>query len=86
MFDDFQKTTWEIEEVILGMADIVMECRQLRKENEELRKYRELYYESVSARAKDADMHSANLLKLAIAYNTKIITKEAPTNDGTENA
>ena len=61
----------EIEDIILGLADIVVECRQLRKENEELQKYREMYYESVSARAKDADMHSTNLLKMALMYAEK---------------
>ena len=66
-------TNREIEDIILGLADIIIECRQLRKENAELEKYRQMYYESVSDRARDADMHSANLLKLAVAYTTKLL-------------
>ena len=75
MFDDFQKTSWEIEEVILGMADIVMECRQLRREVEELREFKDKYYEEVNQRCKDAQMHSVNMLKLAIAIGEKEATK-----------
>lgn len=64
-------TNREIEDIILGLADIIVECRQLRKENEELKKYRQMYYDSVSDRARDADMHSANLLQMALIYGTK---------------
>ena len=54
--------TWEIEEIILGMADIVRECRYLRQENEELREFKDKYYKEVDARFNDAQMHSANIL------------------------
>ena len=73
MFDN--TTTWEVEEMILGMADIVMECRQLRREVEELRKFRDKYYDEVHQRCKDAQMHSVNMLKLAIAIGEKEASK-----------
>ena len=69
MFDDFCATTWEID--ILGMAEIVMECRKLRKENEELKEFKDKYYEEVNQRFKDAQMHSANLLKFALAMGER---------------
>ena len=75
MLDNFRATTWEIEDMILGMAEIVMECRQLRRENEELRAFKDKYYEEVNQRFKDAQMHSANMLKLAIAIGEKEATK-----------
>ena len=71
MLNDPHATTWEIEDIILGMAEIVMECRQLRRENEELRAFRDKYYEEVNQRYQDAQMHSANMLKLAIAISEK---------------
>lgn len=71
MQNNIHATTWEIEDIILGMAEIVIECRQLRRENAELRAFREKYYEEVNQRYKDAQMHSANMLKLAIAIKEK---------------
>lgn len=71
MLKDFYATTWEVEDVILGMAEIVMECRTLRREVEELREFKEKYYEEVHQRYKDAQMHSVNLLELAIAIGEK---------------
>lgn len=66
---------WEIEEIILGMADIVRECRYLRQENAELREFKEKYYEEVNQRYQDAQMHSANLLELAIAIGERKLGK-----------
>ena len=68
---DFQATTWEVEDMILGMAEIVMECRQLRREVAELREFKDKYYEEVNQRFKDSQMHSMNMLKLAIAISEK---------------
>lgn len=53
------------------MADIVMECRKLRRENEELKQYKEKYYEEVDARFKDAQMHSANILNAILTMAEK---------------
>lgn len=63
--------TWEIEEIILGMADIVQECRYLRRENEELREFKDKYHKEVDARFKDAQMHSANIFKVALMMGEK---------------
>lgn len=71
MFSD----SWEIEDIILGMAEIVMECRQLRRENAELREFKDKYYEEVNQRYRDAQMHSANMFKLAIAISEKEVSK-----------
>lgn len=71
MLNNFQTSTWEIEDIILGMAEIVMECRQLRRENEELREFKDKYYEEVHQRYNDAQMHSVNMLKLAIAIGER---------------
>jgi hypothetical protein len=71
MFDEMQPTKWEIEETILGLADIIMECRHLRRENDELREFKEKYYEEVNQRYRDAEMHSVNMLELAIAMGEK---------------
>ena len=71
MLDDFRETIWEVEEMILGMADIVMECRKLRRENKELKEFKERYYEEIYQRSKDAQMHSINMLKLAMAMGEK---------------
>ena len=71
MLDNFRATTWEVEDIILGMAEIVMECRKLRREVEELREFKDKYYEQVNERYKDAQMHSINMLKLAIAIGEK---------------
>lgn len=73
MQNNVHATTWEIEDIILGMAEIVVECRQLRRENEELRAFRAKYYEEVNQRCKDAQMHSANMLKLALVMKEKVL-------------
>lgn len=75
MLDDFRATTWEVEDIILGMAEIVIECRQLRQENAELREFKDKYYEEVHQRYKDAQMHSANMLQLAIAISEREANK-----------
>ena len=71
MLNEFQPTTWEIEETILGLADIIMECRHLRRENTELKEFKEKYYDEVNQRYKDAQMHSVNMLELALAIGER---------------
>lgn len=44
----------DIEDIILGMADIVKENRKLRKEVEELRKIKEKYYKETGYTDMDA--------------------------------
>lgn len=75
MLDDYRATLWEVEDIILGMAEIVMECRKLRRENEELKEFKNKYYEEVHQRYKDAQMHSANILQFALAMSEKEVTK-----------
>ena len=71
MFDGFYPTTREIEDIVLGLADIIIECRKLRRENEELNEFKEKYYEEVNQRYRDAQMHSANMLELAFAIGER---------------
>ena len=58
MLDDFRATTWEVEEMILGMAELVLECRSLRKENEDLRKIRTEYYSYIHEQAQRSEERS----------------------------
>lgn len=44
------KSRYEVEEMILTIADIVMENRMLREEVTELRKIRDEYYDSINKR------------------------------------
>ena len=44
---------WEIEEMILGMADIVYENRQLRKELKEMSEYKRKYHELIDMNVKE---------------------------------
>ena len=46
---------WELEELILGMADIVYENRQLRKELEQMKEYKQKYNELIERNAKQAE-------------------------------
>lgn len=75
MLNDPHVTLWEVEDMILGMAEIVMECRKLRRENAELREFKDKYYEEVNQRYNDAQMHSVNMLNLAIAIGEREATK-----------
>lgn len=57
---------YEVENMILGMAEIVYENRRLRRENEKLRETREEYYKFVSEAAQASERASHNMLKAAI--------------------
>lgn len=57
---------WEIEEIILSMADIVLENRELRKENERLKKVEEKYHKEIFDRARASEEASRNMLKAAM--------------------
>lgn len=69
MFENFCNQTSltldEVEDVILGMAEIVYENRSLRREVIELREIREKYYRESYQRCVDSQRHSENMLKLA---------------------
>lgn len=58
--------SWQIEEIILGMADIIYENRQLRKENERLRKIEKEYHQSIIDRCRESEQASLNMLKAAM--------------------
>ena len=66
MFD-----TYDFEEIILGMANLVIECRNLRREVKRLKEFEEKYYEAVNARFKDAQQHSINMLEAVLAMAEK---------------
>lgn len=57
---------WQIEEIILGMADIVIENRQLREENKRLRKIEKEYHQSIMDRCRESEQASLNMLKAAM--------------------
>lgn len=61
-----QQERLEAEDILLSIADSIWELRKLREENKELREFRDKYYQEVSERARDASMHSANLLKIML--------------------
>lgn len=46
---------WELEELILGMADIVYENRQLRKELEQMKEYKRKYNELIEQNVRQAE-------------------------------
>ena len=54
---------WELEELILGMADIVYENRRLRRELNEALEYKQKYHDLIDRNFKQTQESSANLLK-----------------------
>ena len=45
----------DIEDIILGMADIVVENRALREELKEMREYKKKYHEALNQHVKDSE-------------------------------
>ena len=64
---------WEIEDIILGMADIVLENRWLRKELKEAKEFEIKYNEAIAASAKQAAESQRAILEaiFAGAFNSK---------------
>jgi hypothetical protein len=58
-----EERRFEVEEMILGMADIVYENRRLRRELQEALEYKQKYNELVDMNFKEAQERSATLLK-----------------------
>lgn len=56
----------QTENIILTMADIVIENRNLREEVERLRKVEEEYHQYVADRCRAADEASRNMIKAAL--------------------
>lgn len=54
---------YDIEELVLGLADIVQENRYLRVENERLRGVEKEYHQSIIDRCKQSEQASLNMLK-----------------------
>ena len=61
----------DIEDIILGMADIVMENRALRAELEQMREYKQKYYDLINDNLKSAEESNRMLLKACLmgAFN-----------------
>lgn len=57
---------YEVEDIILTMADIVRENRYLRKENDRLSKVEEEYRNLIFERAKESEQASKNMLNVAL--------------------
>lgn len=54
-----------IEELVLGLADIVNENRYLRKENARLKKVEEEYHQNIIDRCRASEEASLNMLRAA---------------------
>lgn len=57
---------YDVEEIILTMADMVRENRMLRVENKRLREFEEKYYQSINDRFVASEEASRNMLNAAI--------------------
>lgn len=62
---------YEVEDIILTMADIVRENRYLRKENDRLSKIEKEYQNSTFERAKESEQASRNMLNAALVGITQ---------------
>ena len=54
-----------IEDVVLGLAEMIRENRYLREENERLRKVEEEYHQSIIDRCRASEEASFNMLRAA---------------------
>ena len=63
---------FDIEEIILGMADIVYENRKLHRELEEAKEYKKKYNDLLESNLQNAKESSANLLSAILmgAFST----------------
>ena len=61
----------DVEDIILCMADIVMENRDLRAELEQMREYRQKYYDLINDNLRSAEESNRMLLKACLmgAFN-----------------
>ena len=64
-------TDYDVENIILTMADMVRENRILRAENQRLQKVEEEYNKSVFDRCRASEEASQNMLKAALIGITK---------------
>lgn len=62
---DFDRN--DVEEIILCMADIVIENREMRKELEKMREYRKKYYQLIHEDMVNAEESSKEILKAIFA-------------------
>lgn len=56
---------YDIEELVLGLADMVYENRYLRQENARLQKVEKEYHQSIIDRCRESEQASLNMLKAA---------------------
>lgn len=56
---------YDIEDLVLGLADIVQENRYLRKENARLQKVEMDYRKSIEDRCRESEQASLNMLRAA---------------------
>lgn len=61
------KDKYEVEEMILTMANIVMENRMLREEVAELREIRDEYYKSINERAAAGEEVNRKMMRIALS-------------------
>lgn len=73
------------ENLVLALADSVIELRQLRKEVEELRKIKSEYYTYIFEQAQASEKRSRAMFEGIMLGVISKPNKEELTNDGTEN-
>lgn len=66
-FYDDEERKFFVEEIILGMADIVYENRKLKRELEEALKFKEKYYKLSDDTFKEAQARTASLFEAIMA-------------------
>jgi len=59
-------TDYDVETIVLTMADMVRENRILRAENQRLRKVEEDYHKSIFDKCRASEKASQNMLKAAL--------------------
>ena len=62
---------YDIEELVLGLADIVQENRYLRQENARLQKVEKEYHQSIINRCNESEQASLSMLRAALTGITQ---------------
>nr|DAK87548.1 MAG TPA: Initiation-control protein YabA, DnaA, DnaN, Zinc finger.7A [Bacteriophage sp.] len=60
--------SYDIEELVLGLADIVRENRYLRQENTRLREVEKEYHQSIIDRCRELDENELDYYTSVLAY------------------
>ena len=66
-FYDEEERKFFVEEIIIGMADVVYENRKLRRELEKAKEYEKKYHDLLNESVDNANKHTASLLQAIMA-------------------